>query len=74
MGGSIAVLSILLAGCSGQSGTSGNLAYACQTRTCICESLTAELSRTRETTEPKWRLNGDAYCAKGFTLKLIDTN
>ena len=74
VGGTIAALFILLVGCSSQSGTRGNLAHACQTRTCTCESLTAELSRNRETTEPKWLLNGDAYCPEGFTLKRIDTN
>lgn len=74
MGGSMAVLSILLASCVGQSRPGGNLAHACQTRACICESLTAERSRNRETAQAKWRLNGDAYCPEGFTLKRIDTN
>ncbi|WP_379897578.1 hypothetical protein [Marinibaculum pumilum] len=63
---------LLLAGC----GTSvppeeqaRRMAGACQTRFCTCQQEDVGILTRIKKAPVQWRLNGDAYCQEGYTLK-----
>lgn len=60
---------VILAACSGQKPGAANMALACQTTPCACVSENKSLLRKDKIVDVLWKINGDAFCPKGFALE-----
>jgi hypothetical protein len=66
----IVALAVLVSACEATKDERANLPYACETKQCVCTEAEKFVLRKVKQVPVEWNLGGDAYCPKGYVLRL----
>ena len=61
---------VLATGCDTQKKSLPHLGLACETRACVCTETEILVLRKIKEVPIKWKPGGEAYCPKGYVLRL----
>lgn len=70
LGAALAVAVALAGACASEKSAPPNLPLACETKPCICVEGGTPVWRLGKQVPVEWKLAGDAFCPKGYDLRL----
>ncbi len=66
----LSAVAVLAGGCEITNKKLANLPFACETKQCVCTEVEIPIFREAKKVPVEWRPTGDAFCPKGYVLRL----
>ncbi len=70
LGAALSMAAVVAAGCGETKQAAPNLPFACETMKCVCTEADKPIWRSGKQVPVEWKLTGDAFCPKGYVLRL----